>query len=32
MKGETGIGNYIAIPHGLSSTVKKVGVAIGISK
>lgn len=31
-QGQTGIGNYIAIPHGLSSTVKKVGVAIGISK
>lgn len=29
-EGETGIGNYIAIPHGKSSTVKKVGVAIGI--
>lgn len=28
--GVTGIGNYIAIPHGKSSVVKKVGVAIGI--
>lgn len=30
--GQTGIGNYIAIPHGLSSAVSKVGVAIGISQ
>lgn len=29
-EGETGIGNYIAIPHGKSSTVKKIGVAIGV--
>jgi len=29
-EGITGIGNYIAIPHGKSATVKKVGVAIGI--
>jgi PTS system fructose-specific IIA component len=28
--GITGIGNYVAIPHGKSSAVKKVGVAIGI--
>jgi PTS system fructose-specific IIA component len=28
--GITGIGNYIAIPHGKSAAVKKVGVAIGI--
>lgn len=28
--GKTGIGNYIAIPHGRSSSVQKVGVAIGI--
>lgn len=27
--GSTGIGNYIAIPHGKSSSVKKTGVAIG---
>lgn len=30
--GQTGIGNYIAIPHGLSQAVDKVGVAIGILK
>lgn len=29
-EGITGIGNYIAIPHGKSEAVKKVGVAIGI--
>ena len=29
--GQTGIGNYIAIPHGRSSSVQKVGVAIGIT-
>lgn len=28
--GITGIGNYVAIPHGKSAAVKKVGVAIGI--
>src|SRR5690625_3820606 len=28
--GQTGIGNYIAIPHGNSDSVKKIGVAIGI--
>jgi PTS system fructose-specific IIA component len=28
--GQTGIGNYIAIPHGKSSHVKKIGVAIGV--
>lgn len=27
--GITGIGNYIAIPHGKSDSVKKIGVAIG---
>lgn len=27
-EGQTGIGNYIAIPHGKSSFVKKIGVAI----
>ena len=27
--GITGIGNYIAIPHGKSDSVKNVGVAIG---
>ena len=26
----TGIGNYIAIPHGKSDSVSKIGVAIGI--
>lgn len=30
--GETGIGNYIAIPHGNSASVKKTGVAIGITE
>jgi fructose PTS system EIIA component len=30
--GQTGIGNYIAIPHGKSDSVKKVGVAIGITQ
>ena len=30
--GQTGIGNYIAIPHGKSSFVNKVGVAIGVNK
>ena len=29
--GQTGIGNFIAIPHGKSSSVKKNGVAIGIN-
>ncbi|BAK93940.1 fructose PTS transporter subunit IIA [Tetragenococcus halophilus] len=31
-EGKTGIGNYIAIPHGRSSVVDKVGVAIFINK
>lgn len=31
-EGQTGIGNYIAIPHGKSSQVKKIGVAIGINQ
>ncbi|WP_086348010.1 fructose PTS transporter subunit IIA [Candidatus Enterococcus clewellii] len=31
-EGQTGIGNYIAIPHGKSAFVDKIGVAIGISK
>lgn len=30
--GQTGIGNFIAIPHGKSKFVNKIGVAIGISK
>lgn len=30
-QGQTGIGNYIAIPHGKSSFVNKPGVAIGIN-
>lgn len=30
-EGQTGIGNYVAIPHGKSEFVKNVGVAIGIS-
>lgn len=29
-EGVTGIGNYIAIPHGKSCQVKQVGVAIGV--
>ena len=29
-EGQTGIGGYIAIPHGKSNFVKKIGVAIGI--
>ena len=28
-EGVTGIGNYIAIPHGKSDAVKKIGIAIG---
>lgn len=28
-QGTTGIGNYIAIPHGKSESVSKVGIAIG---
>jgi PTS system fructose-specific IIA component len=31
-EGQTGIGNYIAIPHGKSDSVKKIGVAIGINQ
>lgn len=31
-QGQTGIGNYIAIPHGMSSAVDKIGVAIGVSE
>lgn len=30
--GQTGIGNYIAIPHGKSDFVKEIGVAIGINQ
>lgn len=29
--GQTGIGNYIAIPHGKSKFVNNIGVAIGIT-
>lgn len=29
-QGITGIGNYIAIPHGRSKAVRKIGVAIGV--
>lgn len=29
-EGSTGIGNYIAIPHGKSDSVSKIGVAIGV--
>lgn len=28
-EGTTGIGNYVAIPHGKSDSVTKVGIAIG---
>lgn len=28
-QGQTGIGNYVAIPHGKSSSVTQVGIAIG---
>lgn len=31
-EGQTGIGNFVAIPHGKSSFVRKSGVAIGINK
>ncbi|MGT2785138.1 PTS sugar transporter subunit IIA [Streptococcus merionis] len=31
-EGQTGIGNYIAIPHSKSAFVNKIGVAIGINK
>ncbi len=31
-EGQTGIGNYIAIPHGKSRFVKKIGVAIGVTE
>lgn len=31
-EGQTGIGNYIAIPHGKSVFVNKIGVAIGINE
>ncbi|EOL49243.1 PTS system, fructose subfamily, IIA component [Enterococcus phoeniculicola] len=31
-EGQTGIGNYIAIPHGKSRFVTKVGVAIGVTE
>ncbi|EOH93862.1 fructose PTS transporter subunit IIA [Enterococcus pallens] len=31
-EGQTGIGNYIAIPHGKSAFVNKIGVAIGINE
>lgn len=31
-QGPTGIGNYIAIPHGNSDYVNKIGVAVGISE
>lgn len=30
-EGKTGIGNYIAIPHGKSAHVDKIGIAIGIN-
>lgn len=30
--GQTGIGNFIAIPHGKSDSVEKIGVAIGITQ
>lgn len=31
-EGITGMGNHIAIPHGKSSSVKKIGIAIGRTK
>ncbi|EMF0125536.1 PTS sugar transporter subunit IIA [Enterococcus hirae] len=31
-EGETGIGNYIAIPHGKSPYVDRIGVAIGVTE
>lgn len=31
-EGQTGIGNFIAIPHSKSSFVKKIGVVIGINQ
>ncbi|CAM2754867.1 MULTISPECIES: PTS sugar transporter subunit IIA [Streptococcus] len=31
-EGQTGIGNFVAIPHGKSVFVDKVGVAIGINQ
>ncbi|WP_159723053.1 PTS sugar transporter subunit IIA [Enterococcus sp. CSURQ0835] len=31
-EGQTGIGNYVAIPHGKSEFVNRVGVAIGINE
>ncbi|EMF0059699.1 PTS sugar transporter subunit IIA [Enterococcus hirae] len=31
-EGQTGIGNYIAIPHGKSSYVDRIGVAIGVTE
>lgn len=31
-EGKTGIGNYIAIPHGKSAYVDKIGIAIGINE
>lgn len=30
-QGQTGIGNFVAIPHGKSKYVDKIGVAIGIT-
>lgn len=31
-EGQTGIGNYIAIPHGKSPYVDRIGVAIGVTE
>ena len=31
-QGQTGIGHYVAIPHGKSDAVKKIGIAIGRTK
>ena len=31
-EGVTGMGNHIAIPHGKSDSVKKIGIAIGRSR
>lgn len=31
LEGQTGIGNFVAIPHGKSEAVENIGVAIGIA-
>lgn len=32
LEGQTGIGNFVAIPHGKSAAVENIGVAIGIAE